>query len=139
MTYLEKLKDPRWQKKRLEILNRDEFRCVHCSDTETTLHVHHKKYTNEPWDAPNKDLETVCEHCHCAIEHIEGIKNAEIKGGFAILDRKKTVGERGVKFSFLIHSGVFVITKEDGLDHQFSFIPKKDIFYYYEFYNKDNG
>lgn len=38
--YLEKLKDPRWQKRRLEIFQRDEFTCQVCFDTESTLHVH---------------------------------------------------------------------------------------------------
>ncbi len=28
MTYAEQLKDPRWQKRRLEILQRDEWRCL---------------------------------------------------------------------------------------------------------------
>ena len=32
MGYSEKLKDPRWQKKRLEILERDNFRCQYCGD-----------------------------------------------------------------------------------------------------------
>jgi len=62
--YSEKLKDPRWQKKRLEILQRDEFTCQQCSDTETTLHVHHIAYSGEPWNAPNKLLITYCEDCH---------------------------------------------------------------------------
>jgi len=68
MNYKEKLKSPKWQKKRLEILNRDQFTCQYCGDTETTLQVHHKKYTKEPWDAPNEDLITTCEHCHQFIE-----------------------------------------------------------------------
>ena len=63
-TYAEKLKNPKWQKKRLEVLSRDNFTCKFCGDTETTLHVHHKKYTGEPHDAPLKDLETLCEDCH---------------------------------------------------------------------------
>ena len=65
-TYSEKLKDPRWQKKRLKILNRDKFTCKLCGDTETTLHVHHKEYIsgNDPWDYPNKLLVTICGHCH---------------------------------------------------------------------------
>ena len=68
-TYSEKLKDPRWQKKRLEILNRDEFACQKCGDTETTLHVHHKKYNSgEPWDIGNDHLTTLCEFCHSIIE-----------------------------------------------------------------------
>ncbi len=63
-TYSEKLKDPRWQKRRLEILQRDSFTCRLCTDTETELHINHKKYTGEPWDAPSRDLETLCKHCH---------------------------------------------------------------------------
>lgn len=42
--YSEKLKDPRWQKKRLEILNRDEFACRFCGDNKSTLNVHHISY-----------------------------------------------------------------------------------------------
>jgi hypothetical protein len=63
-TYAEKLKDPRWQKKRLVILERDNWSCCHCLDTETTLHVHHLRYSNDPWDAPDEDLKTLCEFCH---------------------------------------------------------------------------
>lgn len=65
-TYAEKLKSPKWQKKRLEILSRDKFTCQKCKDTETTLHVHHKKYIKgkEPWDYPNEILTTLCDSCH---------------------------------------------------------------------------
>ena len=45
MKYIDKLKNPKWQKKRLEILNRDEFKCCYCNDTETELQIHHLKYT----------------------------------------------------------------------------------------------
>lgn len=68
MTYAEKLKDPRWQKKRLEILNRDNFTCRagSCFETEKTLHVHHLDYIhgNDPWDYPDYYFLTVCEDCH---------------------------------------------------------------------------
>ena len=65
MTYKEKLLDPRWQKKRLEILNRDEFMCQSCGDTTSTLHVHHKYYENiEPWDYSINSLITLCADCH---------------------------------------------------------------------------
>lgn len=70
MTYKEKLKDPRWQKKRLEILERDNFTCCQCGDKEETLHVHHKGYIkgNEPWEYDNNYLETLCETCHFVAE-----------------------------------------------------------------------
>lgn len=66
MKYSEKLKDPRWQKKRLEIMQRDNFKCEICGDTESTLVVHHWMYTKntDPWDYPNEILSTLCEYCH---------------------------------------------------------------------------
>ena len=65
-TYLEKLKDPRWQKKRLEILERDNWTCKACGETEKTLHVHHIFYfpKKEPWEIENGFLITLCENCH---------------------------------------------------------------------------
>jgi hypothetical protein len=70
-TYLEKLKDPRWQKKRLEILNRDEFTCQFCFDKESTLHVHHVKYSNNPWDINNQYLLSLCFDCHQSVENVK--------------------------------------------------------------------
>lgn len=65
LEYYKKLKDPRWQKKRLEILKRDDFACKICGDTESTLHIHHRKYSNgDPWDIDEQYLITLCENCH---------------------------------------------------------------------------
>jgi hypothetical protein len=65
-TYWEKLKDPRWQKKRLEVLEKAEFTCSQCGDSESTLHVHHGYYCkgNEPWEYPVESLHCLCETCH---------------------------------------------------------------------------
>lgn len=65
-SYAEQLKDPRWQKKRLEILDRDEWTCHWCKSTEKTLHVHHGYYERGMylWDYPNWSLVTFCEECH---------------------------------------------------------------------------
>ena len=65
-TYYEKLKDPRWQKKRLSIMQRDGFKCKECDDNETTLHVHHIQYrkAKNPWEYPDSHLITLCEECH---------------------------------------------------------------------------
>lgn len=68
MKYWQKLKDPRWQRKRLEVLERDEFKCVVCEDDMNTLHVHHRRYCKDPWDSPLEDLETLCERCHENVE-----------------------------------------------------------------------
>ncbi len=74
MTYAEKLQDPRWQKKRLEILQRDKFTCQLCDDDKTTLHIHHKKYKGDPWDIENEHLITYCKHCHEIIESYKAYK-----------------------------------------------------------------
>lgn len=64
--YLEKLKDPRWQKRRLGVLQRDEFSCQKCNDSTKTLHVHHRLYLpgKEPWDYSDEFLVTLCAPCH---------------------------------------------------------------------------
>lgn len=76
MKYSEKLKDPRWQKKRLEVFQRDDFSCQQCGDTETTLCVHHLRYMagRDPWEYPEEMLLTLCEECHNA--EYEGMKES---------------------------------------------------------------
>lgn len=66
LTYKEQLLDPRWQRKRLEILQRDEFTCQVCYDSESTLHVHHKHYHKGrmPWEYADEELVTLCATCH---------------------------------------------------------------------------
>lgn len=64
--YSKKLLDPRWQKKRLEILQRDSWTCQHCLSTTDTLHVHHRRYIQgkDPWDYDDSLLVALCESCH---------------------------------------------------------------------------
>jgi hypothetical protein len=64
--YLAKLKDPRWQKKRLEVFERDEWTCQSCFNRKSTLVIHHKLYLTHknPWDYPDELLITLCEDCH---------------------------------------------------------------------------
>lgn len=67
--YSEKLKNPLWQKRRLDILTRDNWTCADCQsglNDGKTLHVHHIKYVfgRDPWDYPDDNFETLCEDCH---------------------------------------------------------------------------
>lgn len=73
MTYSEKLQHPLWQRKRLEILNRDNFTCQWCGDNETTLHIHHNYYSydKQPWEYPNESLKSLCKHCHLIAESLK--------------------------------------------------------------------
>jgi hypothetical protein len=66
LTYFEKLKDPRWQRKRLDILNRSNFSCEDCHDKTSTLHVHHCIYHKgaEPWEYQDDELRALCAPCH---------------------------------------------------------------------------
>ena len=72
--YSEYLKNPKWQKKRLEILSRDNFSCVVCGngiETDTALHVHHLSYMkgHMPWEYDNSNFVTLCEHCHSEVHN----------------------------------------------------------------------
>lgn len=66
MNYRQKLLDPRWQRKRLEVLQRADFECECCGDNRSTLHVHHRRYIKgrDPWDYESDDLFSLCEACH---------------------------------------------------------------------------
>ncbi len=73
MSYLENYKHPKWQKKRLEILERDEFTYQSCHETEKTLNVHHcvpYKKGVMPWEYENDELITFCQDCHKTISEI---------------------------------------------------------------------
>lgn len=65
-SYAEKLRDPRWQRKRLEILQRSNFSCEACSATDRTLNVHHRIYRRgaDPWAYADHELASLCEDCH---------------------------------------------------------------------------
>jgi hypothetical protein len=68
--FFEQYKDPKWQKKRLEIMKRDKFCCQSCYTDEKTLNVHHctvYKKDAKPWRYKNSELITLCETCHTEI------------------------------------------------------------------------
>lgn len=64
--YQQKLLDPRWQRKRLEILNRASFKCEMCGSDSDTLHVHHGYYERglDPWEYESDTLHCLCAGCH---------------------------------------------------------------------------
>jgi len=77
-TYGEKLLDPRWQKMRLEIFERENYTCQYCGDTENTLHVHHLSYykNKEPWEVDPTSLLCLCQSCHEAC-HLSNLTPSE--------------------------------------------------------------
>lgn len=70
INYNELLRHPFWQRKRLEVFQRDDFTCRKCMAKESNLQVHHLYYINshKPWEYPNEALLTLCELCHLKAE-----------------------------------------------------------------------
>ncbi len=66
MLYERHRTDPRWQRKRLKILERDYWTCRRCFNDKIELHVHHLKYGefSRPWDLPDRYFVTLCAECH---------------------------------------------------------------------------
>lgn len=66
VSYSDLLRDPRWQRKRLEVMSAAGFACIQCGDTETTLNVHHTHYVKgrKPWEYDASELRCLCEPCH---------------------------------------------------------------------------
>lgn len=81
-TYSEKLLDPRWQKKRLKIFERDGFACLECGDSRSTLNVHHGCYLPgcDPWEYADHLLHTLCEPCHERTQHALAEMHAMLGG-----------------------------------------------------------
>jgi hypothetical protein len=64
--YLELFKDPKWQKKRLDVMKDAGFACANCGESSKTLSVHHGYYEQgkKPWEYPNDSLHCLCDECH---------------------------------------------------------------------------
>jgi len=87
MNYSEKLRDPRWQKKRLEILELGEWKCKFCTDTKESLHVHHLMYHDklEPWQYENNEMVVLCATCHNKLHSLDTTEIIQ-KGALKIYD-----------------------------------------------------
>lgn len=97
MTYAEKLRDPRWQKKRLFILERDGWACQSCRSTTKSLQVHHLMYARrDPWDYDDNCYQTLCGECHSVRQEISDKASNALK--LALKDvpteRMETVAQR---------------------------------------------
>ena len=87
--YSEKLKHPSWQKKRLQIFERDNFICQSCKSTDQQLQVHHILYSKNPIETLDEYLITLCENCHTEIT----IQIEDVKTIFQILQKNKKFKE----------------------------------------------
>lgn len=66
--YAQSLKDPRWQRRRLEIFQRDNWACIYCGNKEEELQIHHVIYlpNKDPWEYEDDHLVTACRSCHAS-------------------------------------------------------------------------
>jgi hypothetical protein len=73
----ENYRRPEWQRKRLEIMDRDGFACQNCGDKDAFLNVHHRYYVagRMPWEYPAFALITLCECCHQKNHQEQGSEN----------------------------------------------------------------
>ena len=90
-SYYELLKHPKWQEKRLKIMEEAGFECQNCGSKDDTLHVHHLYYEKDkaPWDYPEEALQCLCENCHKEAKGLQALLKEQIKqlaiiGGSAI-------------------------------------------------------
>lgn len=111
-TYAQQLKDPRWQKRRLERLNAARFSCENCGDETTELHVHHPEYFRgrKAWEYEDDELEVLCKPCHSKHHELEQrLKQARSVSpmGHAFLD--------GIQVGFL-ECGLDIHASDDVID-----------------------
>jgi len=107
--YFELLKHPKWQKKRLEILERDNFTCQLCGDKETCLNIHHKKYISnrKPWKYDNEDLITLCEDCHNTFEKLKKYYSSIGNKDINTLSILKLTNETSYRILFVLEQSKF--------------------------------
>ena len=66
-SYKKRLANPRWQRRRLEVLERAGWRCEWCGRGDEELQVHHGYYErerHEPWRYDSMTLYALCDGCH---------------------------------------------------------------------------
>lgn len=156
-TYSEKLKDPRWQKKRLQILERDKWQYIDCGESLETLYVHHLayKYNVEPWDYPDGNYVTLCGDCHSVYHglgcpkdvaeslkdlYINGLSPLQVAGCVKRLEQlTETYGYDAIN-SVLHYFVIFTsITTEDGVEEIIKSMTKKRDDFLLKFSTKKNG
>ena len=87
MTYAEQIKHPKWQQKRLEVLEAYGFTCEECRSIEKELHVHHKIYRRNrmAWEYELEEYSCLCKDCHKEETELDDA----IKEALSLLSRKE--------------------------------------------------
>lgn len=74
-SYQEKLRDSKWQERRLRLLDKAQWKCdlCDCERPSAGLQVHHPVYLTglDPWEYPDELVTVLCEPCHIQRQAIE--------------------------------------------------------------------
>lgn len=64
--FLQMYRDPRWQRKRLELCAAANWACQMCDARDKELQIHHGCYESDkaPWEYDDETLHVVCSDCH---------------------------------------------------------------------------
>jgi hypothetical protein len=92
MTYQDQIKSPKWQKKRLEVMEINRFKCEECQCEDTQLNVHHTYYRkgHKIWEYDNVELRCLCEDCHKKTHEL----NENILASLGVLEVISTMGSK---------------------------------------------
>ena len=103
MAYKDDLKNGRWQKVRLQVMERDSFCCRACG-SKSILHVHHLfyRYGLKPWEYPMDSLVTLCVNCHNKL-HNELSEKAGIIA-FNLLTNKPIIDDKKLYSGFELNN-----------------------------------
>lgn len=120
--YGEKLRDPRWQKKRLEVFERDNWTCQACGDFEEELQVHHMKYKGEPWEVALEDLETLCWSCHQNVSEFQKVMKRQLRIPEELETISKPKAIRWIQLWLLFEDYMELVEFKHGKEHCFEFV-----------------
>lgn len=95
-SYSDTLRDPRWQRRRLEEMQRASFACECCQASHRELHIHHLMYRGEPWEVPAGWLEVLCNRCHHWREAWNRLNGRSFASTRTLMDDERTARTRSV-------------------------------------------
>ncbi len=113
-SYAEQLRDPRWQKKRLELLEEAAWTCKECGEETKELHVHHMYYKKglAPWEYPIDALLVLCKDCHAEVAQLQEDIAELIARRCAVYD--SPLDELQAVAGFIYHLPVYPMCGIDG-------------------------
>lgn len=140
MNYQKQLLDPRWQKKRLRILERDNWMCTLCGDNKSTLHIHHTRYGTYAWEVDDEFLKTRCCHCHLLEEYYKENYSPDYYNKIIKVSKKESYSNNIILYVYRIanHSenkllDIFIVNKDAIALHLDTIFCEKDMDSFFDF------